>query len=54
MLLVTKLTSLTYQERVQQLKLRPDRADVIVPAALIIQKILRIAGANELRSRVSG
>jgi exopolyphosphatase/guanosine-5'-triphosphate,3'-diphosphate pyrophosphatase len=47
--LVTKLTGLTYQERVQQLKLRPDRADVIVPAAIIIQKILRIAGANELQ-----
>jgi exopolyphosphatase / guanosine-5'-triphosphate,3'-diphosphate pyrophosphatase len=46
--LVTKLTSLSYQERVQQLKLRPDRADVIVPAALIIQKILRITRADEL------
>ena len=46
--LVTKLTSLTYQERVQQLRLRPDRADVIVPAALIIQRILRICRANEL------
>lgn len=46
--LVAKLTSLTYQERVQQLRLRPDRADVIVPAALIIQKILRISRASQL------
>jgi exopolyphosphatase / guanosine-5'-triphosphate,3'-diphosphate pyrophosphatase len=46
--LVATLTSMSYQERVQQLKLRPDRADVIVPAALIIQKILRISRASEL------
>jgi len=46
--LTKRLMSLSYEERVRQLHLRPDRADVIVPAALIIQKILQIAGVDEV------
>jgi exopolyphosphatase/guanosine-5'-triphosphate,3'-diphosphate pyrophosphatase len=46
--LLKRLMSLTYEERVRQLRLRPDRADVIIPAALIIQKIMQIAGVDEL------
>jgi exopolyphosphatase/guanosine-5'-triphosphate,3'-diphosphate pyrophosphatase len=46
--LVKKLQSLTYEERVQQLLLRPDRADVIVPASIVIQKIVRQSGVDEL------
>jgi len=46
--LLKKLQALTYEERVQQFRLRPDRADVIVPAGIIIQKILRQAGVDEL------
>ncbi|MEO8167952.1 MAG: HD domain-containing protein, partial [bacterium] len=47
-LLVKKLQSLTYEERVQQLRLRPDRADVIVPASIVLQKIVKQAGVNEV------
>jgi len=46
--IVKKLQSLTYEERIQQLHLRPDRADVIVPAAIVVQKILRQADVDEL------
>lgn len=46
--LVKKLQSLTYEERVQQLLLRPDRADVIVPASIVIQKVVKQSGVGEL------
>lgn len=46
--LVKRLQSLSYEERVHQLMLRPDRADVIVPAALILQQIMKEAKADEL------
>jgi exopolyphosphatase/guanosine-5'-triphosphate,3'-diphosphate pyrophosphatase len=39
--IITKLRSLSYKERVEKLKLRPDRADVIMPAAMLVQTILR-------------
>lgn len=48
-LLVKKLQSMTYEERVQQLRLRPDRADVIVPASIVLQKIVKQAGVNEVQ-----
>jgi exopolyphosphatase / guanosine-5'-triphosphate,3'-diphosphate pyrophosphatase len=43
-----KLQSLTIEERVQQFHLRPDRADVISPAAVVLQNILRQAGVREI------
>lgn len=46
--LVKKLQSLTYEERVQQLRLRPDRADVIVPASIVLQKVAKQAGVEEI------
>jgi len=46
--LIKTLCSMTYPERVQRLGLRPDRADVIVPAAIIIQNIMKQAGVDEL------
>lgn len=46
--LVRKLQSMTYEERIRQLLLRPDRADVIVPASIVIQKLLKRAGVDEL------
>ncbi|MGB2960384.1 MAG: Ppx/GppA phosphatase family protein [Bacteroidota bacterium] len=46
--LIRTLCSMTYPERVQRLGLRPDRADVIVPAAIIIQNIMKQAGVDEL------
>jgi len=42
------LASHTIEERMLKLKLKPDRADVIVPAAQIYIKILEMAGVNEM------
>lgn len=47
--LLRKLQSLTYEERVRQFQLRPDRADVIVPAAIVLQRLLGLAGVEELQ-----
>ncbi len=41
--LVQHLESMTIKERIQFLRLRPDRADVVVPAALVTLAILRAA-----------
>jgi exopolyphosphatase / guanosine-5'-triphosphate,3'-diphosphate pyrophosphatase len=46
--LVKRLQSLSYEERIQQLRLRPDRADVIVPASMILQHIVQVAGVDEV------
>lgn len=42
-ILVKKLSSLAYEERIQRLGLRPDRADVIIPAGVVLQTLLRQA-----------
>lgn len=46
--LVKKLQGMTYEERIQELKLRPDRADVIVPASVVLQKIVKLADVDEV------
>jgi exopolyphosphatase / guanosine-5'-triphosphate,3'-diphosphate pyrophosphatase len=46
--LVRKLQSMTYEDRVSELRLRPDRADVIVPASIVLQKIVKLAGVDEV------
>src|SRR5262245_17980718 len=46
--LVKKLRGTTFEERIQDLRLRPDRADVIVPAAIVLQKIVQQAGVSEV------
>jgi exopolyphosphatase/guanosine-5'-triphosphate,3'-diphosphate pyrophosphatase len=45
--LIKRLQGLTFEERVAQLRLRPDRADVIVPAAVILQQIMKQARVDE-------
>jgi exopolyphosphatase/guanosine-5'-triphosphate,3'-diphosphate pyrophosphatase len=45
---VKRLRGTTLEERIQQLRLRPDRADVIIPAAIVLQKIVQQAGVNEV------
>ena len=47
-ILAKKLQNMSFEERVQQLRLRPDRADVIVPASIILQKIVKQAGVGEV------
>src|SRR5437667_279903 len=46
--LVKKLRGTSFEERIHALRLRPDRADVIVPAAIVLQKIVQQAGVNEV------
>jgi exopolyphosphatase / guanosine-5'-triphosphate,3'-diphosphate pyrophosphatase len=46
--LVKRLQGLTFEERVRQLRLRPDRADVLVPASIVLQKIVKQAGVDEV------
>jgi len=44
--LIRKLQGMTFEQRIQELLLRPDRADVIVPAAIVVQKIMKVAGVS--------
>lgn len=43
-----RLEAMSVQDRVQKLDLRPDRADVIVPAVLLVKTILRQAGVDKI------
>jgi exopolyphosphatase/guanosine-5'-triphosphate,3'-diphosphate pyrophosphatase len=43
-----QIQSLSVEERVRTFNLRPDRADVISPAAVVLQKILHQAGVREI------
>ncbi|WP_374021232.1 hypothetical protein [Bdellovibrio bacteriovorus] len=36
------------KERIEKLKLRPDRADVIVPAAMLVETIMRQAETQKI------
>ena len=42
------LSRLSYRQRVEELGLREDRADVIVPAAMIYERVATVAQADEL------
>jgi len=44
--LIKKLSVLGFEERVRDLGLRPDRADVILPAAMVFHEIMSLAGAK--------
>jgi exopolyphosphatase/guanosine-5'-triphosphate,3'-diphosphate pyrophosphatase len=46
--LVKKLRATTFEQRIQDLRLRPDRADVIIPAAIVLQKIVQQSGVSEV------
>lgn len=46
--IIRKLRTLTYKERIQKLGLRPDRADVIIPAAMVVQAVLRQTSIHRL------
>jgi exopolyphosphatase / guanosine-5'-triphosphate,3'-diphosphate pyrophosphatase len=39
-LIITRMSKFNYEERVEILKLRPDRADVIIPAALTVRELM--------------
>jgi exopolyphosphatase/guanosine-5'-triphosphate,3'-diphosphate pyrophosphatase len=46
---IERLAHLTYDERIEKLGLRPDRADVILPAALVYARLARIFHADSIR-----
>lgn len=46
--LIEYLSSLSIEERIQKLDLGPDRADVILPAAIVLQMIIHEAGIEEV------
>lgn len=46
--LLARLQKLSYEERIDQLGLRPDRADVIVPAGILLETLMELLGVEEL------
>jgi exopolyphosphatase/guanosine-5'-triphosphate,3'-diphosphate pyrophosphatase len=53
-MLYDKISRLTFQERINQLRFNPDRADVIEQAAIIYLKVLSWANCNEIISPQAG
>jgi len=48
--LIKRLSKLSVEERIRDLGLRPDRADVILPAAMVLHEMMLLAGAKELQT----
>jgi exopolyphosphatase/guanosine-5'-triphosphate,3'-diphosphate pyrophosphatase len=46
--LIERLNNLSYEERMNKLKLRADRADVILPASIVLHLIAREAGVKQI------
>ncbi len=46
--MIEKLSGMSVKERISKLKLRPDRADVILPAAIVLQIIAHEAGVRQV------
>ncbi len=46
--LIEKLGNTNIEQRIRVLGLRPDRADVILPAAMVFHEIMKLAGASTL------
>ncbi|HXH72178.1 MAG TPA: Ppx/GppA phosphatase family protein [Mariprofundaceae bacterium] len=46
--LIKQLSKMSFEERVRDLGLRPDRADVILPAAMVIHEVMQLSGAQQL------
>jgi exopolyphosphatase / guanosine-5'-triphosphate,3'-diphosphate pyrophosphatase len=46
--LIDRLDRMSYAERIQKLKLRPDRADVILPASIVLHLIASEAGVKQI------
>jgi len=46
--LIRRLGKLSYKERIQKWKLRPDRADVILPASIVLHMIASQAGVKQI------
>jgi len=46
--LVERLSRMNYAERIRKLNLRPDRADVILPAMTVLKLVAQLAGVEEV------
>ena len=46
--LIQLLAGLNYEARIRELGLRPDRADVILPAAMVFHEIMQLSGAKAM------
>ncbi len=46
--LIKKLAKLSFEERIRDLGLRPDRADVILPAAMVFYEIMLLADSKQM------
>jgi len=46
--LINTLATLSYRERVEQLRLREDRADVILPAAMVFERLADLCKADKI------
>jgi exopolyphosphatase/guanosine-5'-triphosphate,3'-diphosphate pyrophosphatase len=46
--LVDRLSHMSYQDRIRKLGLRPDRADVILPATTVLKLVASLAGVDEV------
>jgi len=46
--LIKRLGKLSFEERISDLGLRPDRADVILPAAMVFHEIMELGGAKTM------
>ena len=44
----TRLSRVSVEERMRRFGLRPDRADVIVPAAIVYERLAEMVGAEEI------
>ncbi|MCL1894309.1 MAG: Ppx/GppA family phosphatase [Holophagaceae bacterium] len=45
---IETIGGLSYKQRMEQLGLKPDRADVILPAAMVYEKISSLSGVDEI------
>lgn len=46
--LIERLTDMSYAERMRKLNLRPDRADVILPASIVLHLVAKEAGVKQI------
>jgi len=46
--LIRRIDRLSFEERIHNLKLRPDRADVILPAAIVLHMVASEAGVKQI------
>ncbi len=46
---IETLSRMSYRQRVEELGLREDRADVILPAAMVYEKLATLSGVEEIR-----